>query len=60
MAKFLIEPHFRLHEWVAEEKGYFRAEGLEYEFREMVRSTGGKVHDKGDNVGAYHSLEAGR
>ena len=60
MAKFLIEPHFRLHEWVAEEKGYFRAEGLEYEFREMVRSTGGKVHDKGDKVGAYQSLEAGR
>ena len=24
MAKFLIEPHFRLHEWVAEEKGYFQ------------------------------------
>ena len=26
MAKFVIEPHFRLQEWVAEEKGYFRAE----------------------------------
>ena len=26
--KFIIEPHFRLHEWVAEEKGYFKAEGL--------------------------------
>ena len=22
-AKFIIEPHFRLQEWVAEEKGYF-------------------------------------
>ena len=33
MAKFIIEPHFRLQEWVAEEKGYFRAEGLDYEFR---------------------------
>ena len=22
--KFLIQPHFRLHEWVAEEKGYFK------------------------------------
>ena len=32
--KFIIEPHFRLHEWVAEEKGYFRAEGLDYDFRE--------------------------
>src|SRR6201996_9613476 len=60
MAKFLIEPHFRLHEWVAEEKGYFRAEGLDYEFREMVRATGGKIHDKGDKVGAYQSIEEGR
>ena len=32
MAKFLIQPHVRLHEWVAEEKGFFRDEGLEYEF----------------------------
>ena len=32
MAKFIVEPHFRLQEWVAEEKGYFRAEGLDYEF----------------------------
>ena len=28
MAKFLIQPHVRLHEWVAEEKGFFRDEGL--------------------------------
>ena len=28
--KFIIQPHFRLHEWVAEEKGYFAAEGLDY------------------------------
>ena len=28
MAKFLIEPHFRLQEWVAEEKNYFRKEGI--------------------------------
>ena len=28
MAKFLIEPHFRLQEWVAEEKDYFTKEGL--------------------------------
>ena len=31
MGKFVITPHFRLQEWVAEEKGYFRAEGLDYE-----------------------------
>ena len=60
MAKFLIEPHFRLQEWVAEEKDYFRKEGLEYEFRELMRATDGKIHDKGDKVGAYQSFEEGR
>src|SRR5579872_1760421 len=60
MAKFIIEPHFRLQEWVAEEKGYFRAEGLDYEFRELVRATGGKIHAKGHKVGAFQSFEEGR
>jgi len=60
MAKFVIQPHFRLQEWVAEEKGYFRAEGLDYEFREEVRATAGKIHDKGDKVGAFQSFEEGR
>ncbi len=60
MAKFVIEPHFRLQEWVAEEKGYFKAQGLDYEFRELVQATDGKVHDKGDKVGAYQSFETGR
>jgi NitT/TauT family transport system substrate-binding protein len=32
MAKFRIMPHGRLQEWVADEKGYFRDEGLDYEF----------------------------
>ena len=32
MAKFVIQPHVRLQEWVAEERGYFRDEGLDYEF----------------------------
>ena len=27
--KFIVEPHFRLQEWVAEEKGYFKDEGLD-------------------------------
>ena len=44
MPKFVIEPHFRLQEWVAEEKGYFRAEGLDYEFREFIRASGGAHH----------------
>jgi ABC-type nitrate/sulfonate/bicarbonate transport system substrate-binding protein len=33
MAKFIIQPHGRLQEWIADEKGYFRDEGLDYEFR---------------------------
>ena len=60
MGKFLIEPHFRLQEWIAHDKGYFTDEGLDYEFRETVRASDGKVHDKGDKVGAMQSFEAGR
>ena len=59
MSKFVIEPHFRLQEWVAEEKGYFRAEGLDYEFRELIRSTAGQHHNK-VNEGAFQSIEKGR
>jgi len=59
MPKFLIEPHFRLQEWVAEEKDYFRTEGLDYEFCELVRATDGKIHDKGSK-GAFQSFEEGR
>jgi len=61
MPKFIIEPHFRLQEWIAEEKGYFTAEGLDYEFREHIRTTGGRHHDKGgQREGAYQSFERGR
>jgi ABC-type nitrate/sulfonate/bicarbonate transport system substrate-binding protein len=59
MGKFIVEPHFRLQEWVAEEKGYFRAEGLDYEFRELIRSTAGQHHNKGGQ-GAFQSIEKGR
>jgi hypothetical protein len=59
MSKFVIEPHFPLQEWVAEEKGYFRAEGLDYEFRELIRSTAGQHHNKA-NEGAFQSIEKGR
>lgn len=55
MPKFVISPHFRLHEWVAEEKGYFRAEGLDYELRDLF-----KTHATPDKVGAYTSFEKGR
>ena len=59
MPKFLIEPHFRLQEWVAAQKGYFEAEALDYEFREFIRSTGGAKHDTGAK-GAFTSIEKGR
>lgn len=60
MATFVVEPHFRLQEWVAEEKGYFKDEGLDYVFRELVQSTDGKIHDRGDRAGAYQAIERGR
>ncbi len=60
MSKFVIQPHFRLHEWVAEEKGYFAAEGLDYEFRETMDSSSGKGHHLGDKIGAYQTIEKGR
>ena len=60
MSKFVVAPHFRLQEWVAEEKGYFAAEGLEYEFRETMDSRDARSHHIGNKVGAYQTLEAGR
>jgi ABC-type nitrate/sulfonate/bicarbonate transport system substrate-binding protein len=52
--KFIISPHFRLHEWVAEEKGYFKAEGLDYEFRGVW-----KTHKTPDRSGAFQNIERG-
>jgi ABC-type nitrate/sulfonate/bicarbonate transport system substrate-binding protein len=61
MARFVISPHFRLHEWVAEEKGYFAAEGLDYEFRDnWGEGDAAKKHATPDRFGAYQSFEKGR
>jgi hypothetical protein len=60
MAKFVIAPHMRLHEWVARDKGYFEREGLEYEFSDQLTSPDGKLHDLGDRIGAYQTFERGR
>jgi len=49
MGTFRIQPHGRLQEWVAEEKGYFRDEGLDYEF---VASYYGQTQGYGSQVGA--------
>jgi hypothetical protein len=60
VAKFVIAPHMRLHEWVARDKGYFDREGLDYEFRDQLASPAGRPHDLGDKVGAYQTFERGR
>jgi ABC-type nitrate/sulfonate/bicarbonate transport system substrate-binding protein len=60
MDKFIIGPHFRLQEWVAEDKGYFAAAGLDYVFRETMPSQDAKGHDLGNKVGAFQTFEQGR
>jgi hypothetical protein len=56
MAKFVIQPHGRLQEWIAHEKGYFRDEGLDYEF---VRGPSSDTQKKTDNGGKVTDLMAG-
>ena len=68
MSKFRIEPHGRLQEWVAEEKGYFKDEGLDYEFLmsyatqasgyALVQSTETAAPEV--KRGAFENMERGR
>lgn len=68
MSTFRIMPHTRLQEWVAEEKGYYAAEGLDYEFvrgDNMSRRDGSVQTVEGSapaiiKQGAFESMEAGR
>jgi ABC-type nitrate/sulfonate/bicarbonate transport system substrate-binding protein len=66
MAKFKIQSHGRLQEWVADEKGYFAAEGLEYEFVVKPIVTWSATLDAVQSAppdiqrGAFESLEEGR
>ena len=61
MSKFVVSPHFRLQEWVAEGNGYFAAEGLDYEFRDNYGpGDAARKHATPDKVGAYQSFEQGR
>lgn len=67
---FIINPHGRLQEWVAEEKGYFRQAGLtDYELRAhrlltrdaAAARTPAGANDMPDNLnGAYQTYEEGR
>jgi hypothetical protein len=64
MAKFTIQPHGRLQEWIAHEKGYFSAEGLDYEFREWPNMGREKMTTAQGAVaeipsGAYESYKEG-
>lgn len=66
---FRIQPHVRLHEWVADERGFFDDEGLEYEF-ETAGLAGGSVTTGAGAVpgtvsfdhrsGAVEDMEQGR
>jgi ABC-type nitrate/sulfonate/bicarbonate transport system substrate-binding protein len=66
MGKFRIQSHGRLQEWVAEEKGYFKATGLDYEFLVKPIITWAaevsSVESSPENIerGAFESIEAGR
>jgi NitT/TauT family transport system substrate-binding protein len=61
---FRIQPHVRLQEWVAEELGLFRAEGLDYEFE--PESLAGASVQRADTApvevrrGALQDMEEGR
>ena len=58
-----IMPHGRLQEWVAEEKGYFTAEGLDYSFVLSGDYGIGSVRrdDAGEvKTGAFETFGAGR
>jgi NitT/TauT family transport system substrate-binding protein len=69
MAKFRIQPHVRLQEWVAEERGFFREEGLDYEF-DPEGFAGGSMYaptvKRSDSAplsvrsGAFEDMEQGR
>ena len=68
MSKFRIEPHGRLQEWVAEEKGYFKDEGLDYEFVNsyVAGESGYAVVQSTETAapevkrGAFENMERGR
>jgi len=62
MAKFVIQPHGRLQEWIAHEKGYYRDEGLDYEFVPSLSSGRAKQIDAAGKVaeirsGAFESYQ---
>jgi hypothetical protein len=62
MGKFVIQPHGRLQEWIADAKGYFRDEGLDYEFKHGLSMESAKRLDADGTVaevrsGAFESYQ---
>ena len=57
MSKFIIQPHGRLQEWIAHEKGYFTDEGLDYEIPE--RDVSQRVKKVDENTGEVAEIKSG-
>jgi NitT/TauT family transport system substrate-binding protein len=63
---FRIQPHVRLQEWVAEENGFFAAEGLDYTFEAEGFAAGSASVGPADAApaavrsGAFEDMAAGR
>jgi ABC-type nitrate/sulfonate/bicarbonate transport system substrate-binding protein len=71
MARFIIQPHGRLQEWVAEELGFFKDEGLDYQFTDPSLTTRDGATSSATvqttdqapveiRSGAFEDMEAGR
>ena len=68
MAPFIVNPHGRLQEWVAEEKGYFKQVGLEnYTLashalitKNAPKNVYASAHIEDNKNGAYQTYEKGR
>ena len=68
MSTFVINPHGRLHEWIAHEKGYFEQAGLnDYKLnahslltKDATKQTVGKGETLDNKQGAYQTYEEGR
>ena len=68
MAKFVVNTHGRLQEWIAHDKGYFVEEGLDYELTQhgLLTKAAPENFKPGANVvsdnltGAYQTYEQGR
>jgi NitT/TauT family transport system substrate-binding protein len=55
---FRVQPHVRLQEWVAEERGFFTDEGLDYEF-EVDGFAGGTAGDVTSSSGFPTAVQSG-